>query len=119
PNVIQYAFPTPSEYFTTGNSSGSGFSIIRVRGNLIQPILKLDDNQGIFPLATDGAQQFFLHSQYTDGREGSRVVVSMGPQGKLTPYPHATGLIDSGALLGGTLYFTTYQEKSNDYTLSK
>ncbi|MFC0628571.1 hypothetical protein [Kribbella deserti] len=117
-NFIQYAFPVVSEYFTAGDSKGDDFSVLRVRGNRIEEVVELPPNSGIFPLATDGKQWLYTKSDYVEGRETHRVLVAVDPDGSHREYAGATGLIDSGAIIGHTLYFTTFDEPTEKYSLS-
>ena len=78
PNFLQYGFPTFSEYFTAGNSAGTGFRIVQVSGRQVETVLELPDGEGIFPLATDGKRRFFLRTTYDDAsRESERALVSL------------------------------------------
>jgi hypothetical protein len=118
PNYIQYSFPVLSDFFTAGNSIGDDFSVLRVRGNSVETVLRMPPNTGIFPLATDGRRRIYTMSRYTNGTEDSRVVVAIDDAGKIQEYPSATGLVDSGAIIGSVLHFTTFDEKTEKYTLS-
>jgi hypothetical protein len=117
PNYIQYSFPVVSEYFTAGDSIGDDFSVLRVRDNEIETVVEMPPNTGIFPLATDGRRYLYTMSEYANGAETSRVIVSLDPDGTVHPYANATGLTDSGAIIGTTLHFTVFDEQKKKYDL--
>ncbi len=106
PNYFQYEFPTASPYMTAGSSATNDFEIIEIDGSEIRDVLTMEKDRGIFPLATNGEDIFFTESRYAaDGAELSRTLVRLDA-GSLVRYPEATGLITSGVLLDGTLYYT-------------
>lgn len=118
PNWFQYEFPTPSDLYTSGSSTENGFSVIKLDRAGTSTVLTMAADEGVFPLATDGRTHFFLVSRYgTDGRELSRQVAMLTRGNTLTRYEHATGLIDSGALLDGRLHYTVLDERTQTYSL--
>lgn len=117
PNWFQYEFPTPSELYTSGSSTDNGFSIIRVNEEGTTTVATMAEDEGVFPLATDGTRHFFLVSRYDEGgRELSRRLAALGADG-LVPYAQVTGLVDSGAVLADRLYFTVFDEAAQAYSL--
>jgi hypothetical protein len=116
-NFLQYAFPTLSDYFTAGNSAGTDFRVVRVSGGTVQTVLELPDGQGVFPLATDGERVLFTRSTYDDAsREVGRVLVSL-EEGALVEDPRISEPVDSGAIVGDRLYYTSYVDATTDYEL--
>ncbi len=116
-NYLQYEFPTGSDLYTAGHSITNGFSVVQVVDETIQTVLEVADDEGIFPLATDGDRSFFLLTRYVDGAEVDRRLVRLDEGAALVEYPNATGLIDGGALVGDTLYYTVFREQTGDYAL--
>jgi hypothetical protein len=118
PNYLYYQFDEMSDVYTAGNSITNGFEVLRIHGRSIETLHHMPANVGIFPLATDGLDFFFIVSTYDP--EGAKIesgVAKMGPDQQLVPYSHVAGNIAYGALLGGRLYYTAYQEESDCYDI--
>ncbi len=115
PNYFQYGFPTRSELFTAGSSTENGFEIIRVREREISPVLVMPPDQGVFPVATDGADiAFFIVTRYVEGEEAGRQLVRL-VDNQLQQYPNATGLIESGVIFQGELFYSAVDPDSGLY----
>lgn len=119
PTTSQYGFPTASPYYTTGNSAGTGFRVVRVEGRGVDTVVTLPDGEGVFPLATDGEVHLFTRSEYrADGRETRRALVTLEGD-RLVEHPEVTGAVDRGAVLRGQLYYTTYEPSTDDWSLRR
>lgn len=116
-NYFQYEFPNPSELYTAGSSLTNGFTIVKVDGGSVDTVVRADSDQGLFPLAHAGTTSLFTSSRYdSSGAEKSRVIVRLEGSSLVT-YPRTKGLIDSGAIVGSTLYYTTLDDDTEKYTL--
>lgn len=118
PNFLQYGFATTSGVYTAGFSSGTGFRIVEAVGGRLSTLLELPDDQGIFPLASSGSRLLFTRSEYDAGREIGRSLVEL-VDGALVEDGRATGLVDSGVIVGDDLYYTVYVPATDDYTLHR
>lgn len=116
--IMQYAFNTPSVYFTSGDSSDNNFSILEYKNGLVKEVYELEDkkNLGIFPLATDGVNYFFIKTNYAMESEIESVVVKY-ENNRLYEYVNTKGLISYGGLIDNMLYYTSYNSSTDDYTL--
>ena len=120
-NYIQYEFnEAKNRYFTAGNSLTNGFVILSVDQKEITELHRLadDKHEAVFPLATDGGKHLFIRSYYdTDGIESKRSIAQLNPDNTLSDFSNVTGLVSSGVLIGQQLFYTTYEEAINAYSL--
>ncbi|ALF09299.1 hypothetical protein [Parageobacillus thermoglucosidasius] len=119
PNYVVYEFNTKSNYYTAGDSHAKDFSILRIHQNQIKEIYRLEDQQAIFPLATDGKRFFFI-MLYCDknGAEIKRSIVRLDAgEHQLIDYPNAKGLISYGVIIHNQLYYTAYDKPTDSYSL--
>lgn len=119
-NYFQYGFNIESRYFTSGNSITNNFEILYVDSVSIKSIIKLKDEkyQSIFPLTTDGDHILFIQLYYDKkGNETNRKLVSLKKDSELIEYKKVKGLVTWGAILSNNLYYTVYNDKSNNYSL--
>lgn len=120
-NYIQYEFnEAKNRYFTAGNSLTNGFAILSVDRKEIAEVHRLADekNEAVFPLATDGGKHLFIRSYYDEeGTESKRSIAQLNPDNTLSDFSNVTGLVSSGVLIGEQLYYTTYEEAMNAYSL--
>ncbi|WP_374020530.1 hypothetical protein ABU162_13470 [Paenibacillus thiaminolyticus] len=120
-NYIQYEFnEAHNRYFTAGNSLTNGFVILSVDQKEIKELHRLADenNEAVFPLATDGGKHLFIRSYYdTNGMESKRSITQLNSDNTLSDFSNVTGLVSSGVLIGQHLFYTTYEEAINAYSL--
>ncbi len=116
--IIQYAFNTPSSYYTSGDSYNNHFSILEYNEGNITEVYKLEDevNSAIFPLATDELNYFFIKANYADVNKTESVIVKYSDN-QLYEYTHTNGAILSGALIDNILYYISYNYATSTYTL--
>jgi hypothetical protein len=119
-NYFQYGFNVDSKYFTSGNSITNNFEILFVDGVNIKSIVKLKDkkNQSIFPLSTDNNHILFIQLYYDkNGNEINRKLVSLTNNSELIEYKKVKDLVTWGTILSNNLYYTVFDDKSNNYSL--
>lgn len=117
-NVMQYAFHTGSTLYTSGDSIRNHFEIVNLENGSVKTVVKLKNQMtdAVFPLATDGSNTFFFIADCSaPGLPLSRV--ARFEKGRLVEFSKTKGHITDGALLNGQLYFTSYDENSQNYTL--
>lgn len=111
-NYFQYSFPTQSEFFTSGNSMGRDFRLLRVWKDEIRTVLEFPSGVGMFPLATDGRRHLYVFAKYDkNGEELSRKVVSVASSGRMHEYKNVGEGVMGGALIGSKLFYTVYDKK--------
>ncbi|RXR25388.1 hypothetical protein EQW78_10185 [Oerskovia turbata] len=113
-----YAFPTrDSDLMTVGSSLGGDFEIVRRTDTELRSVLTVAD-RGVFPLATDGADEYFLINDYGPDGAVEDSTVAVLRDAELRELPQITGNVAGGALVDGLLWFTSYDEPSDSFTLS-
>lgn len=124
PNYFQYEFNDPeSTLFTTGHSLDNHFKIIRKNDRNTTVLVTMDPSEGIFPLTIkDKNTAFFLKTLYdaTGGElTDQRAIYKMDiDQNKLNELTETRGLsISKGIYYDHMLYFTTYNDKDDSYSL--
>lgn len=124
PNLFQFNFANNSTIFTSGDSINNEYSLIQLSNNKITELLKLGENEALFPLASDEDIYFFIHTYYNkqgneklDQRELLKIVeptksVNMEVINQATGY-HFT----HGVCIGDTLFFSSYNPAKDDYSV--
>lgn len=118
-NIMQYSFNTKSKYYTSGDSHKFHFEIVELNEGTIKSVYKAEnqENEAIFPLATDGDNIFFLKSDYSHSEAPISTVVKYDND-SLKEYSKAKGVISSnGAILNNLLYYTVYDKSDDSYAL--
>lgn len=119
-NYVQYEFNSGSNYYTAGHSITNGFEILYADKDKIESVYKLEDaaNEAIFPLATDGEHVFFVKTHYdSNNNPDENTIVSLNENNELEEHISMESHIDSGVIVSGKLYFTTYEIESDTYDL--
>jgi len=117
-NHMIYEFSPQAGYMTAGHSIDLGFEIITIN-SVVQTVYSMKPNEGIFPVAFYGNDYYFIKTQYDkNGIEVDRVLVKFDNENKkLIEFTNAHGLISYGTIIGNKLYYTVYNENSNNYSL--
>lgn len=112
----QYAFSPRTDLFTSGDQNGKDFSVLRVDGDQIETVAKLDGRRGIFPLAADDDTTLFEIRTYDEvGKDiGETSIASLGDDGKLTTSSSSLAA-ETAAIVGDDLYITVAD--GDEYTL--
>lgn len=122
PNWFQYEFDPLSDRYTSGNSFTNGFSVIEVNEKKqVKEILKLEDDEAIFPLACNEKYEIYTHSYYDEmGIEiDSKRRLCILENGHITNIEGAKGLISKGVLKGSELYYSVYDKEKDRYTINR
>lgn len=117
-NIFQYSFKTKSPYYTSGDSFYNNFEIVKLTSGAIETVYTLENEEtdAVFPLATDGENYFFTKATYLGDLPPSFVICKF-QDNKLMEYPNNKGAICNGALLDNKLYYTTYNQTDDKYSL--
>lgn len=116
PQTFVYAFASgESDLVTVGSSDRGDFSIGRVGASGYEPVLDLP-HSAAFPLAVGEYTYFTVNSYAQDGTIATRAVAYLS-DGKLVEMPQLTGAVTGGAAVNGELWYTTYEEASDSFTL--
>ncbi|MGL5714217.1 MAG: hypothetical protein ACRCXT_11890 [Paraclostridium sp.] len=120
-NLFQYEFNTQTDLYTSGHSTDNGFKILKLENNSYEIMYSLNENEAIFPLASNGEVYFFMHSFYD--KYGAELLdkrtISLfdEKEKKLHDYKNTNGLISYGTFYDNKLFYTTYQVNSDTYDL--
>jgi hypothetical protein len=119
-NQFQYAFKEYDTIFTNGNSISNGFSIIDISPSNISDLLPLNNrNQAIFPLTKDkNGNLYFSIITYKDNGTDSRSVYKYDKyDNRLIDLDLTIDHLMDACIIGSILYFTSYNERTEDYDL--
>jgi hypothetical protein len=116
-----YSFHSASHLYTSGYNEKPGSSIVRVEPHAVRTVVRMKDDEQVFPLATDGHDSFFVVYEYSaPGVESGRRIVRLRSDGSLQTYQTFTGphqLVSDGALLHGRLYYPVGDQDKDVDTL--
>lgn len=116
PQTFVYAFNDgESDLVTVGSSDGGRFSIGRIGADGFESIIDLSD-AAAFPLAVGEQSYFALNTYSKTGTIETRAVAYLS-DGALVELPHVTGAVVGGAVVDGELWYTTYEQESDTFTL--
>lgn len=117
-----YALPVePPTNITVGSSHparGNKFQIVRMTRTSLDPVVTLT-GKGAFPLAANGGTTYYLLEPFdTQGRSTTPVEIGELKGTTLRVVARVNGSVSTGTVGEGRLWFTTYEEASNTYTLN-
>lgn len=116
PQTFVYTFAYgESDLVAVGSSDGGVSSIGRIGSSGFEPILDLP-HAAAFPLAV-GERTYFAVNTYTQAGVIATRAVAYLRDGELVELPHVTGAVTDGAAVDGELWYTTYEEESDSFTL--
>lgn len=122
-NTFEYEFPDNDILYVTGNSFNNNFKLLQISGDSLKVLLELEPSEAIFPLLTNNDNYYFIHAYYdSDMGEitSKRCIALLDMQSmQLKDLEYTRGLIDKGTVLNKTLYYTEYNNESDDYCLYK
>jgi hypothetical protein len=119
--VFQYPWPGRQDLYTSGSSDApTQFTVVRVTRTSVATILEGPRGVGLFPLASDGDRILLVEQRYDRaGKAGEGTIVELrGLELEPIGEPAAMG-ISGGAIVGGDLYFSTYDGPGETYTLHR
>ncbi|MHC1746880.1 MAG: hypothetical protein AB9856_00650 [Cellulosilyticaceae bacterium] len=121
PDFLQSEFTTPSSLYTSGHNVHKHYKLLERGNNKVTILYSLNDDEAVFPLATNENYQLFTHTYYDkSGKEitQKRCITKFdSKQLTLTDYPYAQGLISKGVFFKGILYYTVFNENTKDYSM--
>ncbi|MFT8928814.1 MAG: hypothetical protein ABF969_05710 [Sporolactobacillus sp.] len=122
-NLFQYEFPEKTNIYTTGDSIKNNFKIVKIISGKIKVLYKVNKNQALIPLTTNGSRYYFVHAFYdSKGKEISntrRIALFNFHKKTLSDFPKSSGLISKGTLIDNELYYTIYNKSKDNYELFK
>lgn len=121
-NQFQYSVDNESLY-VDGNSVSNEFKLISFKDNIEKEIIKFNKGEGVFPIGLDENKMYFIHSYYKEnGKEeyNKRTLAVLDLKTKkIEDFKHTRGLIDYGAVNKNTIYYSTYNDEKDEYSLMK
>lgn len=121
-NMFEYEFPTQCDLYTVGHSINNHFKLLQILEGNQNVLLKLNSNEAIFPLATDNKKFYFIHAYYDENVEitSKRCIAFFDLETKqLHDIKSTCGFISKGTILHDSLYYTQYNEESDNYSIFK
>lgn len=92
-NLMQYEFPTPCKYLTSGHSVTNDSSIIKVEHDGVKELLKVDYGKMLLPVAACDENLFFSLTKDAKDDLDKTLVKYDKKDNKLIEYPKVTGCI--------------------------
>jgi hypothetical protein len=120
PNHFYYGFRTPSDLYTVGHSIENRYEIREITTSGMRTVMALPAGEGLFPLTSDtGGAIFARYTFDANGSETDREIVELDGGDDLVAWKNVDGAVSYAAVVGPWLYFTVWQEGSDDYSLRR
>lgn len=122
-NQFQFWIDGSDDLFLNGNSLTNEFSLVQAKKSQTVLLHTFNKGEGIFPIGIIGHKVYFIHSYYDqDGKENTqrRCISEYDLDSSIIQdYGQTSGLIDYGAVSDEYIYYTTYDEEKDLYSLLK
>ncbi|MFD9626236.1 hypothetical protein [Peribacillus muralis] len=119
-NEFQYNFKEYSDVLTSGNSIKNNFSIIRYTEKGVRTLLKLPENEALFPLTIDDKDNmYFCRIYYNDDKTEKKRVISKYNEknNQLDDLAIDVGKLMDVSVIKKKIFFTSYNEKKQKHDL--